>query len=204
MRSGCMFLMKRISAGLALFAFISLGTSDAQQFNPSSGDRESLGAEIVRPNRNNRLGKQIDKSQPLETGFPRLSPRSIEEDDANPERSMLKIIAAPAVTMITSLMIVFGLFAAFVWLNRKLGNKSVSNRALPEGLFESMGSIAFDQRTKIHVLRFANRILLVSQNETGLQTLCEIQEPLEIDEVLKLLEPETVNEFVSAAQNLKD
>ena len=75
---------------------------------------------------------------------------------------------------------------------------------MTQEVFEKLGSVVFDQRTQIHVLRFANRILLVSQTEGSLRTLCEITEHHEMEELLKLMGSESTNEFANAVKTFED
>lgn len=195
---------------LIFFELLLIGAFSNQAVSAQKENTESANAAIIRPSGNiTRLDQTTNSQQernrvPSDSGaFPTLNPRS-EQENGSTAAPQLKNIVNPIVTMVTSLMIVLGLFAALVWISRKLGSKPSLKKPITDEVFEKIGSTIFNQRTQIHIIRFANRILLVSQTEGTLQTLCELRDQDEIDEVLKSMGFESSNEFANAVENFKD
>lgn len=206
---------RNIVTSLLLAEFLLMLSLSAQPVHAQVNEKPSKNtdpnkAAIIRPAGNVVSSDQGSKAE-TERGdrnretreFPRLNPRS-NPTNGTESTPNFNAITAPIITMVTSLMIVLGLFGAFVWLSRKLGTRRNIGTSVTQEVFEKLGSVIFDQRTQIHVIRFANRILLVSQTEGSLRTLCEITEHHEMEELLKLMGSESTNEFANAVKTFED
>ena len=73
---------------------------------------------------------------------------------------------------VSSLGIVAGLMLGFIWWTRK--NQSDNSIALPSDLVEVVGRVALDAKHKAHLVRFGDRILLLSLDGPGVSKLGEI------------------------------
>lgn len=83
------------------------------------------------------------------------------------------------VSVVVSLAVVLLLFFAIAWLMRRgLPN---SARRLPGEVVEVLGRAPLAGRQQMHLLRFGNKLLLVCASPSGVDTIGEITEPLEID-----------------------
>jgi flagellar biogenesis protein FliO len=88
------------------------------------------------------------------------------------------------VSVLASLAIVLGLFFVVAWFMRR--SLPTSARRLPADVVETLGRAPLSGRQQMHVLRFGNKLLLVSVSPTGADTLAEITDPAEIDRVAAL------------------
>ena len=137
-----------------------------------------------------------------QSDFPQLKPKSDDDSTTSGQKSRLTAIAAPIITMITSLTIVLGLFAGLVWFSRRFSKRSLSSPSIPNELLEPLASKPLDPSTQMHVVRFANRIVLLAQNNNVIHTLCEIKDPEEVGEVLQRLSGDSINEFANALKQM--
>lgn len=88
------------------------------------------------------------------------------------------------VSVLASLAIVLGLFFVVAWFMRR--SLPISARRLPSDVVETLGRAPLSGRQQMHVLRFGNKLLLVSVSPTGADTLAEITDPAEIERVAAL------------------
>lgn len=101
---------------------------------------------------------------------------SLGEKSSSGPRTMGAIVSVAA-----SLAVVLGLFFVFAWLMRR--SQPSSARRLPYEVVELLGRAPLAGRQQMHLLRFGNKLLLVCVSPTGVDTLAEITDPLEIDRV---------------------
>ncbi len=93
------------------------------------------------------------------------------------------------VTTVFALMIVVAAFALLVIGSRKAW--STNHQKLPNQVFEILGRSTYGPRQQVLVVRFGHKLLLVS-NETGnMQTLSEIDSPIEVDRLIGLCEQQS-------------
>jgi flagellar biogenesis protein FliO len=83
-----------------------------------------------------------------------------------------------------SLTIVVGLFMVVAWLMRR--SLPRSTRRLPSEVIETLGRAPLSGRQQMHLLHFGNKLLLVSVSPTGVSTLAEITDAVEIDRLAAL------------------
>jgi flagellar biogenesis protein FliO len=113
-----------------------------------------------------------EPSQPL-----KLSPPSA--DPAAEQRSKL---SQPMITGAASLGIVLGLFLLVVLVTRRGLPKGAAS--LPKDIVEVLGRAPFVGRQQVHLVRCANKVLLVCVSPTSAQTLTEITDPHEVEQLL--------------------
>jgi len=82
-------------------------------------------------------------------------------------------------TVVSGLAIVLGLFLLMAWLFKR-GMPQVA-AALPREVVETLGRTTIAPRQTVHLLRIGQKLLLVSISATGVETLTEITDPLEVD-----------------------
>ncbi len=88
--------------------------------------------------------------------------------------------AVPAVlSMFASLAVVLGLFLGVMWFLRRGLPKGA--RILSSDVVEVLGRAPLAGRQQMHLLRFGNRLLLISVSPSGAETLAEISDPAEVD-----------------------
>jgi flagellar biogenesis protein FliO len=88
--------------------------------------------------------------------------------------------AAGAMTsIVSSLAVVLGLFFLVVWLARRNGPKGAM--LLPAEVLEVLGRAPLTSRNQMHVVRFGNKLLLLSISPGGAEPLAEIEDPAEVD-----------------------
>ena len=179
--------------------------SRGQTAQITNGDDQRPNATIIRP-RSSVSGQtstteEATSSIKIQTSseFPTLSPRTKETSEDKGARQKSGITSS-AITVASSLLIVLGLFAVLVWFSRKINTKSHGRNSAMGSLIEPLGSHVFDPKTQMHVIRFSNRILLVSQTNGVLQKLCEIDEPAEVQTILNTFDWDPNNEFATAAK----
>ncbi len=80
----------------------------------------------------------------------------------------------------TSLGIVLVLFVGFVWLLRRLHRHPRHDE--PQ-LFQVLGEFPLIRNQRAHVVKFANRILVLADSGRGLQRLTEITDPAELKQI---------------------
>ena len=88
------------------------------------------------------------------------------------------------ISVVGSLAVVLALFFGMAWLMRRSMPTSV--RRLPPEAVEVLGRTPLSGRQQMHLLRFGNKMLLVCVSPTGVETLGEIIDPVEIDRLAGL------------------
>ena len=96
------------------------------------------------------------------------------------------------ITVGSSLAVVLGLFFVVAWAMRRAGPRG--SAPLPSEVVEVLGRAALASRGQVHVLRFGNKLLLVSVGPAGVETLSELTDPDEVNRLAGLcrqLHPES-------------
>jgi len=159
-----------------------------------------------RASQNDGVDEQPATTAPrvLSSGFPALSPRSTEvtadrEQGDAPETAIM----TPTITVCSSLAIVLGLFAGFVWLTRRFGGGSKRLRGIPGEMVETLGSTSLDPRTTITLIRIGRRIIIAAQTAQGMQPLSEITHPEEVREMIAACNGHSKSSFASTLKELE-
>lgn len=143
---------------------------------------------------------QTTNGEQTRSGFPTLTPQAQQDHLENDTAGK---VAGPAVTVTSSLAVVLGLFAGLVWLTRKYGARTMGHGAIPKEVLQSLGSMSIDARTRIAMLRCGQRILVVSQGPSGMQTLTEITDPEEVRELVANCLGESQQVFASTLESIE-
>ena len=88
------------------------------------------------------------------------------------------------ITVGSSLAVVLGLFFLVAWAMRRAAPRG--SVLLPSEVVEFLGRAALATRGQVHVLRFGNKLLLVSITAAGVETLAEITDSEEVDRLAGL------------------
>jgi flagellar biogenesis protein FliO len=106
---------------------------------------------------------------------------------------------AAALSMFFSLAIVISLFLFVAWLFRKSQPNTFSK--LPTGVLQVLGSTVMAPRQQVYVVRFGNKMLLVSHQPGQTQTLGEITDADEVHRLAGLCES---NQPTSVTHSFRD
>jgi flagellar biogenesis protein FliO len=98
---------------------------------------------------------------------------------------------AAALSMFFSLAVVLSLFLSVAWLFRRSQPNAFIK--LPKDVVQVMGRTSMAPRQQIYVVRFGNKMLLVSHQPGQTQTLGEITEPTEVERLAGLCEASQPN-----------
>ena len=88
-------------------------------------------------------------------------------------------------TVAMGLVVVLGLFFLVAWLMRR-GVPTKGGQLLPTDVLEVLGRMPLPGRQQLQLLRFGNKLLLVSLAPGVAETLAEISDPTEIDRLTGL------------------
>jgi len=102
-----------------------------------------------------------------------LSPRSTARKAESPSQETRGPSQAVLSTA-ASLAMVLGAFLLLVWFTRK--NQKGAGGQLPTDVFEVIGRAALAPKLNVHLVRFGDRVLLVSAGPEGVSTLAEVED----------------------------
>lgn len=83
-----------------------------------------------------------------------------------------------------SLGLVLGLFLVVAWMMKK--SQPRSHSALPSGVVEVLGRVQVSPKQQLQLIRMGPKLLLVSSTGQQMQTLGEISEPHQVEQMLAL------------------
>lgn len=110
--------------------------------------------------------------------FPSLSIPTEATEPGDADRDAL---TGTLVTSASALLVVLGLFAGLVWLQRRVASQRGGDSAVPESVLERLGTVQIDVKTQATLVKFGDRLLLIGQSTSGqLQTLAELTDPDEV------------------------
>ncbi len=114
-----------------------------------------------------------------------LAPPSERLKDEKPKgtASTLQML----VSIISSLLLVVGLFLGAAWCYRKTLGTTLAG-GLPKQVVNVLGRTSISARQQMVLVRFGSKLLLVSVIQGEARTLGEITDPLEVDQMLGLCE----------------
>ena len=159
---------------------------EVYEFSGIRSKRIDLG---TTPQASNQLAP-VTFNQPVDTGSEaptdsRQPLRLAPPDEKRPlKRPVPQTPTGALTTVIASLAVVLGLFFVVVWFTRRAFPKAAAT--LPTEVVEVMGRAALAGRQHLEVVRFGNKLLLVSVGPQGATTLSEISEPEEFERVAGL------------------
>lgn len=110
-----------------------------------------------------------------------LAPPSkrLTEDQPQASGGTLQMV----VSIISSLLLVVGLFLGIAWCYRKTVGTSLAG-GLPKQVVNVVGRTSISARQQLVLVRFGSKLLLVSVIQGEARTLGEISDPLEVDQML--------------------
>ncbi len=185
------FLSRRAASMIVLVALAmttSITTASAQQYSlANSAVSETASMPTSMSVSQTAEPTSLDEPSPkvIARGFPSLSQRSLAPDKTGeqPEVKKESQLAVPGFTVASSLAVVLGLFAGFVWLTRRFSSGGTANGVIPKDVIQNLGSTSIDSRTKVSMIRCGNRIIVVAQTATGIHPLSEITDLNEVQQL---------------------
>lgn len=87
-------------------------------------------------------------------------------------------------TTMASLGIVLGAFLAVAWVCRKLSPASAG--PLPKEVLELLGRTSLGGRQQLQLIRLGNKLVLVAVSVSGVETISEVDDPVEVERMLQL------------------
>lgn len=113
-----------------------------------------------------------------------LSPRgSKSESNASTSRPAPSA-SSSVVTVVASLAIVLGLFFVVIWFLRRAAGAGPAQ--LPSDAVSILGQVSLSPRQSVHLLRVANKLLVVCSNGETAVTLTEIEDEEEVNRIAGL------------------
>jgi flagellar biogenesis protein FliO len=88
------------------------------------------------------------------------------------------------ITVAASLVLVLGLFLVVAWMLRKASPAGAA--VLPKEVFELLGRAPLASRHQVHLVRCGRKLLLLSVSQAGIDSLAEIDDPVEVDRLAGL------------------
>ncbi|MGD9722850.1 MAG: flagellar biosynthetic protein FliO [Pirellulales bacterium] len=168
------------TAGLALVAGLACHAvrADDAQMPPQYADRYATATADVPSEAPAVLQHGPANAASAERPLP-LSPPAQEPANAQRARPM-----QPLVTGAASLGIVLGLFLLVVLVTKRGMPKGTA--ILPREVVEVLGRAPLVGRQQVHLVRCANKLLLVCAAPAGAHTLTEITDPAEVERLVEL------------------
>lgn len=146
-----------------------------------------------------RRAEVPDRSAPAPAQPLALPARDPSEDVIDGARAR----GAPSLlTALGGLLLVLALFLLVVWLLRR-GIPQASS-ALPPGVFRVLGRAPLVDRQYVHLIHVGNKLLLVAASPSGVETLTEIVDPVEIDRLAGLCGETSTSSVTNAFRQVID
>lgn len=118
------------------------------------------------------------------TTDPSVKANSSQRNSPYTEMLSWRPTAESLTTMGTGLSIVLGLMMICIWMLKRSMPKS--SRVLPQEVAEVLGKVVLSNRRTAQLLKLGNKLLLVSVTPDGAETLTEIIDPEEVQQILLL------------------
>lgn len=157
---------------------------------PSAASQPAEGALIERPSYgaislNAPQATQrtdVDSERPADTTPPRsgtglpLTPYTSGDHSSH----RLSKTTLPIVTISSSLAVVLGLFAAFVWIAKKANRSTPGNHSLSDEAVCVLGQKSLGNGGSISLIRCGSRVLVCGITATGMHPLASIEDEAEV------------------------
>jgi flagellar biogenesis protein FliO len=149
----------------------------------------------------------VQRESAVRGKFPALKPRTITADGhpntAHESSESAAVVPGSIVTIASSLAVVLGLFAGLVWISRKFGGGVGNERAIPKEVVQKLGSTMIDARTRLTMVRCGDRILVLTQNATQVQSIAEITAPEEVRQITAACLGDAKQAFMSTLKSIE-
>lgn len=93
--------------------------------------------------------------------------------------------ALPWLTMIGALGMVIGVFFLFAWATRRMN--AHHNVLLPREVVDVLGQAPLSPRHRLCLIRVGRKVVLVAMTTEGIDTLTEVDDPVEVDRLVGLV-----------------
>ena len=124
----------------------------------------------------------------------RLRPRGSQQIDLRSSQRN------PAATVFASLGIVLGLFLTVSYISRSF--QTSSNSKIPAGVIEVLGKNKLSPKQELQLVRLGPKLLLLCMSSESVDTLAEITEPHEVQQLLEVCYGQEKNAMANAFQGL--
>jgi flagellar protein FliO/FliZ len=176
-------------------------------FNPqsSSSDRP---AEILSVPTNTRmalLNRQNTESQTVEADrlkLSRVGATSAGRIDKLTEGGQVGP-AVPIVTVVSSLAVVIGIFAALVWASRKSNGSSATGRVLPDEAIKVLGNKPLGSGSSILLIRCGRGMMVVGVSPAGMYPISHLTDQEEVRNLEAICEGGTPVTFGETLQAMR-
>ena len=161
----------------------------------------------VEPASLQRASPSADSSPQASEGDRLASPKkgkplaiSPSNSDGSSGARPTKSHSLPLVTVAASLAVVLGLFFLVAWLMRRGLPKG--GQLLPTEALEVLGRTPLPGKQQLQLLRFGNKLLLVSMAPGVAETLAEISDPTEVDRLVGLCQQNRSGSATAVFRNI--
>ncbi|GEM_PF-7063227 len=165
------------------------GTGEAAQphphaspYSPSARGTDSTGGETVRLSEDvtRGAGDGAEKAPAASLDQQLRLPPSTANQGTKGRSAAVNF--GPITTTISALAIVLGIFLVFAWLMRRGVGKGMAG--IPSEMVEVLGQIPLNGRQRLCVIRFGRKLVLACVSVDGAETLAELTEATEVEELL--------------------
>lgn len=112
-----------------------------------------------------------------------LAKKSEVREERRPSLSQNRPVL-PWVTTLGALAVVIGVFLVFAWTVKRMNPQS--GAVLPREVVEVLGQTSLSARQRLCLIRLGRKVILVAVSPDGLETLSEIDDPVEVDHLVGL------------------
>lgn len=144
-----------------------------QQAGPSTETRIPVNPPSAEPQPAPYEGRQAETPIPL---LPPDDPTLTQPPPSSPAGALW--------TMFTSLVVVLGLFFGVVMLSRR--GSPGGPPPLPKEAFEVLGRAPLAGRQQAQIIRFGDKLILLSVSASGVDSIAEVTSPEEVDRIASL------------------
>jgi flagellar biogenesis protein FliO len=189
-----------IVAAVASLLFSSAFAADTPPTGfatPIANNTSTPGQSFVQPA--THVQSEPHRLEPAAATPPLPLPAAPHDESSSSGSSGPRALGAIA-SVLGSLVVVLGLFFVLAWIMRRgMPNNS---RVLSSDVVQVLGRAPLAGRQQMHVLRFGNKLLLVCVSPSGVDTLGEITDPLEIDRIAGLCAQTEVHSATTAFKQI--
>lgn len=171
-----------------------------EQFRPGAEPQSNLptSGTVSTPTSRPERVKPTDSLALPALGKKPTADSSSDSKNENDKRS--SGVGSTLLSVFSSLAIVLGLFLLCAWLMRRAAPKG-SGR-LPSEVVEVLGQAQLAARQNVHLLRLGHKLVLVNVSPAGVETLTEVDDPVEVDRLAGLCQQSAPESSSSIFRNV--